>query len=295
MKIFFAGLLAVLLVSRASAQVAVELSFEQDQFLPSESVPMAVKITNRSGQPLHLGAEPDWLTFSVEAADGFVVIKSGEVPVTGAFDLESAQEATKHVDLQPYFAITKPGRYRVTATLRIRDWSSHVTSAAKSFDVISGAKLWAQDFGVPSEPGQLPEARKYTLEQANYLKEQLRLYVQVSDVTEARVYKVSMLGPMVSFGRPQAVVDRLSQLHVLWQTGGQSFSYALVNPNGTIGQQEVYDNFESRPRLAVTEDGEVIVKGGTRRMKASEYPAVKSPAELPHAIQPTTPPTANKK
>jgi hypothetical protein len=271
------------------------LQFDQEQFLPCESVPVAVKITNRSGQPLHLGSEPDWLTFSVEAAEGFVVIKNAEVPVTGEFDLESAQVATKRVDLQPYFAMTKPGRYRVIATLRIKDWSSHVTSPAKSFDVISGAKLWAQDFGVPAEPGQLPEARKYTLEQANYLKEQLRLYVQVSDVAEVRVYKVTMLGPMVSFGRPEEMVDRLSQLHVLWQTGGQSFSYALVYPNGTVGQQETYDNFLSRPRLTVDDDGNVAVSGGTRRMKPSEYPEVKSPAELPHAIQPTTPPPPNKK
>jgi hypothetical protein len=285
MKTFFAGLIAVLFVSRVSAQVMVELSFDQEQFLPSESVPLTVKITNRSGEQLHLGADPDWLTFSVEAADGFVVIKSGEVPVLGEFDLESAQEATKRVDLQPYFAMTKPGRYRVTATLRIKAWSSHVTSTPKSFDVINGAKLWAQDFGVPGEPGHPPEARKYTLEQANYLKEQLRLYVQLSDVAEARVYKVTALGPMVSFSHPEAQVDRMSQLHVIWQTGGQSFSYVLVYPNGTIGQQETYDNFISRPRLTVNDEGEVEVTGGTRRMKSSEYPTVRMPAELPGSVK----------
>jgi hypothetical protein len=295
MKTFFAGLLAAFFVTRLSAQVTVELVFDQEQFLPCESVPLAVKITNRSGQPLHLGAEPDWLTFSVEAAEGFVVIKNAEVPVTGEFDLESAQVATKHVDLQPYFAMTKPGRYRVTATLRIKDWSSHVTSTPKTFDVISGAMIWAQDFGVPSEPGHPPEARKYTLKQANYLKEQLRLYVQVSDVQEARVYKVSVLGPMVSFSHPEAQVDRMSQLHVLWQTGGQTFSYALVYPNGTVGQAETYDNFESRPRLTVNDEGEVSVTGGTRRMKASEYPSVKSPNELPYGVPQTTPPPPNKK
>ena len=295
MKTFFAVLFTALFAWRVSAQVTVELKFDQEQFLPSESVPVAVKITNRSGQPLHLGADPDWLTFTVEAAEGFVVIKNAEVPVVGEFDLESAQEAVKRVDLQPYFAMTKPGRYRVIATLRIKDWSSHVTSQAKSFDVISGAKLWAQDFGVPSEPGHPPEARRYTLEQANYLKEQLRLYVQVSDVPETRVYKVSVLGPMVSFSHPEAMVDRISQLHVLWQTGGQSFSYALINPNGTIGQQETYDNFESRPRLTVNDEGEVSVKGGTRRMKATEYPSVKSPNELPYGVQQTTPPPPNKK
>src|SRR5690242_21888625 len=110
--------LAMFAFFRVSAQVTVDLSMDQEQFLPSESVPLAVKITNQSGQQLHLGAEPDWLTFSVEAADGFVVIKNSEVPVLGEFDLESSQMAIKRVDLQPYFSMTKPGRYRVRSEER---------------------------------------------------------------------------------------------------------------------------------------------------------------------------------
>jgi hypothetical protein len=289
MKTFLAGLLALLFLSRAAAQVEVELALEQEQFLPSESVPLAVKITNRSGQQLHLGADADWLTFSVEADDGFVVLKNAEVPVTGAFDLESSQMATKRVDLQPYFAMSKPGRYRVTAMLRIKDWSAQMPSAPKHFDVINGALLWQQDFGVADGTNRAPEVRKYTLEQANYLKEQLRLYVQVSDAVQARIYRVTPLGPMVSFSHPEAQVDRQSRLKVLWQTGAQMFSYAVVNPDGTVAATEYYDNFFSRPRLTIDENGEISVTGGTRRLKPAEMPQVKSPNELPQMTKPISP------
>jgi hypothetical protein len=281
--VFGLGLLAVL---RVSAQVDVELTMAQDDFLPSESVPLAVKITNRSGQQLHLGADADWLTFNVEADDGFVVTKNAEVPVTGAFDLETSELAIKRVDLQPYFAMTKPGRYRVIATLHIKDWSSQLASAPKHFDVISGAKLWAQNFGVQDGTNLAPKVLKYSLEQANYLKEQLRLYVQVSDAAEAQVFKVTPLGPMVSFSHPEEQVDRQSRLNVLWQTGGQSFTYAIVNPDGTLALLDYYDNYFSRPRLAVNDDGDVFVKGGTRRTKPSELPLVKPPNELPPLTKP---------
>src|SRR5207249_11768589 len=70
----------------------------QDQFLPGETLPAAVRISNRSGQTLRLGAEEDWLTFSVEARESAVVAKIGEVPVRGEFVVESSQRATKHVD-----------------------------------------------------------------------------------------------------------------------------------------------------------------------------------------------------
>ena len=73
MKIFLVLVLALTAGFRAAAQVNVELAMDQDQFLPNESVRLAVKITNRSGQPVHLGADPNWLTFSVESVDGFVV------------------------------------------------------------------------------------------------------------------------------------------------------------------------------------------------------------------------------
>ena len=284
---------ALMAFFRASAQVDIDLSLDQDYFLPSETIPLAVKITNRSGQQLHLGADADWLTFNVESDDGFVVIKNAEVPVQGEFDLETSQLAIKRVDLQPYFAMTKPGRYRVIATLHIKDWSAQLASQPKPFDVIAGAQLWAQDFGVKDGTNAAPEVRKYTLEQANYLKEQLRLYVQVSDAAEDTVYKVTALGPMVSFSRTEAQVDRSSRLNVLWQAGASSFSYSIVNPDGTVAVQDYYDNFYSRPRLTVNENGDVVVLGGTRRPKPTELPIVKPPNQLPPLTKPVMPQGTN--
>ena len=87
MKLFWLILgLAVTPVFSVSAQVTVSLTLDQDQFLPSESLPVAVHITNQSGQPLHLGADPDWLTFSVEAEDDFIVVKNADPPVQGEFE-----------------------------------------------------------------------------------------------------------------------------------------------------------------------------------------------------------------
>ena len=293
MKTLLVFTFALMAFFRASAQVDIDLSLDQDYFLPSEAIPLAVKITNRSGQQLHLGADADWLTFNVEADDGFVVIKNAEVPVQGAFDLETSQLAIKRVDLQPYFAMTKPGRYHVIATLHIKDWSAQLASQPKHFDVIAGAQLWAQDFGVKDGTNAVPEVRKYTLEQANYLKAQLRLYVQVSDASEETVYKVTPLGPMVSFSHTEAQVDRQSRLNVLWQAGAQSFNYAIVNPDGTVAVTDYYDNFYSRPRLTVNENGDVVVLGGTRRPKPTELPIVKPPNQLPPLTKPVMPQGTN--
>src|SRR4051794_25744719 len=78
-------------------QVSVEVLLDQEQFLPGEALPVAVRVHNRSGQKLNFGADADWLTFTVESRDGLVVRKMGEAPVIGPFDLESAERGTKRV------------------------------------------------------------------------------------------------------------------------------------------------------------------------------------------------------
>jgi hypothetical protein len=276
--------LAALTAFRAAAQVDLEVATDQEQFLPGEALPVAVKIVNSSGQRVRLGNQPDWLTFDVESAEKLVVVKNGIVPVMGEFELESAQLGIKRADLQPYFFISKPGRYKIIATLRIADWSVSKSSAPKYIDVINGVDLWTQDVGLPPAEGatnRAPEVRRYTLVEANYLRSQLRLYVRVADVVGSRIIKLAPLGTLVSFSHPEGQVDRQSRLHVLWQTGSKAFTCCIINPDGVIAQREIYDYFTSRPRLDVNANGDVIVAGGTRRAAPSEYPAVKSPMELP--------------
>src|SRR2546425_13312009 len=96
-KIGLGLFLLLALALKTPAQVSVEVVQDQDQFLIGETVPTAVRITNRSGQPLHFGADNDWLTFAVASREGRLVTRNGVVPVTGQFDLDSSKRATKRV------------------------------------------------------------------------------------------------------------------------------------------------------------------------------------------------------
>lgn len=259
-------------------QVTVEVQLEQNEFLPGEALPVTVRIVNRSGQTLHLGNDPDWLKFSIESQDGFVVMKNGEAPVKGAFTLESSQMATKHVDLAPYFDITKPGRYTVTATLHIAAWNDQIPSRAKEFNIVDGAKIWSQQVGLPLPPGatnRTPEVRKFTLEQANYLRSQLRLYLCVTDASGNRIIKCVAIGPMVTFGQPEAQLDKSSNLYVLYQDGPRSFNYSVFNPDGERLIRQTYDYIGTRPRLQTDDQGNITVFGGRRRVAPTDVPKPK--------------------
>src|SRR5204862_8022028 len=102
--------------------------------------------------------------------DGLVVSQLGDVPVAGEFVLESSKMATKHVDLMPYFALNQPGRYSIMATVRVPAWGDQIISQPKNFDIIQGAQLWQQEFGVPKKTGDtnaIHEVQKYVLQQTN--------------------------------------------------------------------------------------------------------------------------------
>ncbi len=260
-------------MARLSAQVNVEVVTDQDEFLPGEDIPVAARIINRSGQTLDLGREEGWLKFSIEARDGYVVLKTGEVPVKQEFKLESSERATVRANLAPYFHLPRAGHYLITASISIPEWGQVVSSKPKAFDVIQGSRLWEQDFGVPktvNSSNSVPEMRKYSLQEANYLHSHLMLYAQVTENT-GKIEKVLPIGRMLSFGQPEAKVDKVSNLHVLYQDGPRSFKYTVINPDGVIVARQTYD-FTTRPRLLADDDGNLSIVGGRRRFTHDDFP-----------------------
>lgn len=266
----------------AAAQISVEIVLDQEQFLRDEPLSVKVRITNRSGRTIQLGQDNQWLGFALESLDGVVISKLAEVPVTGEFTLESARMATREVDLMPCFDVSQPGRYTVTANVRVKEWNEDIASKPKGFEIVRGTKLWEQEFGVPLNAGA-PEARKYTLQQASYRKH-LKLYVRVSDLNEQKVFRVLPLGPMVSFSQVEAQVDKTSDLYALFQTGARSFLFYVINPNGDVMIRQTYDYTATRPSLRSNDEGRIFVMGGARRLTGSDLPAALASNATPQAV-----------
>jgi hypothetical protein len=268
------GLLTVLLFASPllQAQVKVEVALDQQQFLPGESLPVILRVINHSGQTLYFGADNTWLDFSVETQDGHAIGKTAEFPPAEAFALDSAQRATRRIDIAPCFNLTARGHYKVRANVLVQEWNQVITSPPVEFDIIEAAKLWEQDFGVPLPQGvtnRPAEIRRYSLQEANYLKH-LTLYFRVSDRT-GRINKVFPLGQMISFGQPDARLDKVNNLHVLYQNGPHSFYYTVIDPDGDVIVRRNYE-YTTRPRLRADENGNFDVIGGTRRVSESDLP-----------------------
>lgn len=253
-----------------TAQVTVDILLDQEQYLRDESMPVKVRITNRSGRALKLGGTADWLNFTVENREGHNVARLGDLPVKEEFTVESSMVATRTVDIAPFFNVGLPGRYTVSAEMKIPEWNQQISSKPRNFSITRGAPLWEQIVGLPGTGSAVPELRKYVLQQANV--KHLTLYVRITDESEHKTFKLVPVGQMVSFSRPEPQVDKESNLHLLFQSGARSFVYAVVTPAGDIILRQRHDYAGTRPSLRSGEDGRIGVAGGQRFFSKDDLP-----------------------
>ncbi len=296
-----------LLAFGASAQVTVEIQLDEDQFLVGEGVEAAVRITNRSGREIEMGDTDNWLSFSVQSSEASnkIVAQLGDVPVKGAFTLPSSKRAVKRVNISPYFAIHAPGKYSLTAVVRIPAWGAEIESPPATFYMIEGTRIWEREVGLPdAESNGAPRVRRYLLQQANHLRGQPRLYLRVTDEPSQTLVKLHQVGVILSFSRPEPQVDSESRLHLLYQNGPASFGYTLYTPDGDLVKKQTWDfRGDSRPRLKLNERNEVAIVGGRRRLARADIPPsldenaepLEKPAVVTNAPPPALPPEPKRK
>jgi hypothetical protein len=256
------------------AQMRVELSFEQESYLPHEPMYATVVIYNSSGQNLKLGRDNDWLSFSIEPSTGGVVKQIKAPDVIGEFDLPSASRARKMVNLAEAYELTRFGRYYITAVVRVPEWGGETFTSQRPrpIGIATGVTLWESTFGLPGEQSDgPPELRKFKLVQANHRK-QLSLYVRITDQSETENYSLFTLGALVGFSKPEPQMDRWSNLHVFYQDAAHTFRYFTITPDGLLLARQTWEIGESRPVMKVNSDGRISVTGGVRRVSASDLP-----------------------
>jgi hypothetical protein len=263
------GVLSLSLVA-GTAQVTVDIVLDQEQYLRDESMPVKVRITNRSGRALKLGGTANWLNFTVENREGHNVERLADLSVKEEFTVESSMVATRTVDITPFFNVGLPGRYTVSAEMKIPQWNQEVRSQSRNFSISHGAPLWEQTVGLPGTGSAVPELRKYVLQQANV--KHLTLYVRVTDENENKTFKLLPVGQMVSFSKPEPQVDKESNLHLLFQSGARSFVYAVVTPAGEMILRQRHDYAATKPTLRIGGDGRIGVGGGQRFFSRDDVP-----------------------
>ncbi len=257
--------------------VTADLKVDQTQFMPDEDMPVKVRVVNRSGQDLALGQEDNWIDFTIQGEKGSIVGKIADIPATSPFTLHSSQTGVRTFNLTPYFDFHRPGRYTISATIKIPQWRQEFPTHQISVNIAEGVRIPSVPdvvVGVPPLDGstnEAPQTRKYILQEASS-DTGSKLYLRLTDAVGGRTYRVVPIDRLLSFSHPEAQVDRFSNMHILNQTGAKSFCYYVVNPLGQLLERQTFDYTLTRPTLHAANEGRIIVSGGIRRFTDADIP-----------------------
>ncbi len=270
--------------------VIVEVTAPQDVFLSGEPLVVEVRITNRSGIPLEFRDDVDWLSLRVSSLEKKSVVPLKPLASPGSMTIGNGVTVTRKFDIAPCFDLARLGFYSVTATLRVAELQKEMTwNDAFRFEIVRGFKLWEQEVGMPvrGETVSAPVLRRYTLMQLRTPKE-IRLYYRVTDPADAEIIKVQSIGQYFPFTAPEAQVDRLNNLHVLYQSHRRAFTHCVVTPDGELVLRQTYDGERGRPALRPDAENRILVAGGRQVIATNDIPRI-DPLLLPRDPLPSPP------
>jgi hypothetical protein len=251
-------LLAIALISPATAQLAASLRVNKQQYLAGEPVIAVVTITNHSGQPLTFAGDGrrQWLNFIIKDNRGNPVNPRGNT-MFGKMTIKAGETMAREVDLAQHFMLGEPGNISVAAVIKMpgEDEQGSPTNRLM-FNQSPGRLFWTQKVGIAGKSGQ---ARQYKV--LNFAGDQKdQIYAQVIDERTGQNVRTFLLGDVLSLRKPLATVDRQQHLHVMFLATPSMWVHCQIDTNGRLVNREIHQRGEEGdPQLLTFADGTVRV------------------------------------
>lgn len=239
------------------AQVNLDLQINRRQFIPHEPIPIAVRLTNRTGGELMLHGDNrrSWLNIMITDQRGNPIAPYRPLSFQAA-KIPVGRSIAKQLDLNTLFPLHSYGKFTVFAIITLPTGESF-QSSRKVFDIAKGRVVYEQRVGLGGK------ARDYRLisfapGRTSYL------YFQAELVDERRVVLTYPIGELLQHRPPEATVDKGGRLNVLYLGAPDRYVHVLIDSTGKVSKRRIFKRGASGdPRLVAFANGEVKVAGGT--------------------------------
>lgn len=252
-------------VPATQAQIQAELKLDRGLYVAHEPITGTLTIVNRAGQDLIFGDSNglSWLDFSITDNRGHLItpVRRGlnERPIV----LSAGQTYRHEVVINKRYPMANIGIYRVKASITFPQINRVFETKPVSVQVTDAQAMWSQIVGVP--PGYQGEGsyREYSLMTYYHGARNRALYFRLTDSNTGQVFRTYPLGDYLSVRKPQYMIDRQNQLHVLHLSKPQAYKYTIIGVDGDpVKQVDYFEKGTNRPELKGTDYGDVSVVGG---------------------------------
>ena len=246
----------------AQFQVALELG--KKIYVSSEPMTATVTVTNRSGADVVLGG-PDgrkWLTFTLRDQNDRALSPldlTTEEPIV----LNAGATVRKKMRILDTHAVEEQGGYAATVSVYHPSSGQYYISNRTHFSVVD-IKPFGEPlvFGVPEGFPEAGRVRRYVLMINRELESSTMYFRLVDDVTNGKLVTYP-IGLVTLAREPQVTLDRFNQLHVMFMTNRENYTYAVIQPDGKPKSVKVIkDMKDNHPQLFLSAANDVVLKGG---------------------------------
>lgn len=264
-KLFIFLSLLLVGLTQVHAQIQAELKPDRTLYIAHEPITATLTIVNRAGQDLVFGDSNgmSWLDFSITDNRGHLVtpVRRGlnERPI-----VLSAGQTYKHkVVINKLYPMAKIGIYRVKASITFPQINRVFDTKPVSVQVTEGQAMWSQIVGVPQGYPGAGTYREYSLMTYYHGARNKALYFRLKNSDSGQVLKTYPIGDYMEVRKPQYLIDRQNQLHILHLSTPKVYKYTIIGVDGDpVRQMNFYEKATNRPILKGNESGEVAVVGG---------------------------------
>ena len=268
------------------AQIQIRTIYAQTQYLAYQPIQVEVAVTNNFGRPITLenNDKQPWLIFDVTDEQGHPIADRAKSPQFDRLSIEPGQTLGRSIQIDQFFYIQKPGRYKVQAVVYFEGQS--YGSPRHEIFIESGRVIWQKKIALPPAPSPLEtktgvasssprpkdEIRTYELIRFTTDKGQ-QLFFKIEDEERELVYQCYSLGSTVLQHQPEAFLDSSGQFYVLHESSPRNYTFSLLGPDGLPKIRESYTAVRSRPTLTRDGKGNIVVLGGEKYVSPVEAEA----------------------
>lgn len=290
--------LFLIITPKLWAQLDVSVALARNTYVRDEPVVVEIKITNRAGKAVALGGPggQSWLMLDLKRADGTTVHATNGEPKFDSTMIKSGETLIRTIRLGYYYSIDEAAAYLVSCSVYFPDLQRWLPGSKALFNVNSPkAAFWERAVGLPPTHPQSNRYRRFRLftnksmtHGANGNAEQTLLYVRITDEETGDNVATFPLGPLLTYINPQPAADRNGDLNILYMCGPQLFQYIVLDADGKIKNERIYQSAAETPTLMASADGTMSVRGGKIydpneeiKAKKTQQSAIKSLKDRP--------------
>ncbi|MES2706488.1 MAG: hypothetical protein V4726_07790 [Verrucomicrobiota bacterium] len=282
------GLITAVLLPSASAQLAVTMTMDRENYISLETITTTVTVTNNVGKDVVLGGPggTSWLDFQIHNSHGEPISAVRAVPVAPLM-LRNGESLKRSFSLDKHYYLSESATYNVRAAAYFPELQKYNVSNPVRFTVQAPRRpSWEEVFSVPASAGVPAGYRKYQLFTFNDLTKSWLYCTLIDESTQSVLARVP-LGEIVPDRILQPVVDRNKRLNLIYQTTPSLYTYLQVDPAGRVTSQKFYSASKGAPKLVKQSDGATAIFGGQvydPRADAQRKNAIRKLSDRPAGI-----------